>query len=274
MTHQSLAIRSFSMLFLLCTMLPSVSRSEPLRWLPQSSEPASDRPTLQASASGAEKAANITPEQRGDVYLARGEYAAALATYLSITPITAVSVNKIGVAYTHLLALDEALRYYRRALELNPRYAEAYNNEGAVYQGQLKYPAAVKAYKHALKINNRLSSCYRNLGEVYMAEGHYSSGSAAFRKALRLDPGIFDPNRPGNIDIFGTHQQRIETALYLAKLFATMRQDGRALDELRQACSLGFKDRKRLFRDPDLARLRDTPEFHRLLKDALMDNVG
>jgi tetratricopeptide (TPR) repeat protein len=209
----------------------------------------------------------LSLEQRGDVQLARGEYAAALSTYQRVQPADAVVDNKIGIAYNHLFALDAALKQYQLALKLNPRYAEAYNNEGAAYQGKLMYSAAIKAYKHALKLNNRLAPSYRNLGVAYVDEEKYSKATAAFRKALQIDPHSLDPDRPGNIAAFGTIQQRIEMAVHLAGVLATMRKNEQALFELKQACSLGFHDRKRLFRDPDLKLLRDTPEFHQFLVD-------
>ena len=182
--------------------------------------------------------------------------------------------NKIGMAYSHLFALDQALKYYQLALQLNPRYAEAYNNEGAIYQVRFNYSSAIKAYKRALKLNNRLAPPYRNLGVAYVEKGQYSKARAAFRKALQLDPHCFDPDRPGNIASFGTLQQRIEIAIHLADVFAIMRQNQQAISELRQACSLGFKDRKRLFRDPDLNLLRDTPEFHLFLVDEHLNAVS
>ena len=71
----------------------------------------------------------------------------------------------------------------------------------------------------------------------------------------------------------GTTQQRIEAAIHLADVFATMRRNEQALGELRQACSLGFKDRKRLFHDSDLKLLRDTPEFHQFLVEEHLDAI-
>ena len=218
-------------------------------------------------------ATRLEPEELGDLQLARGEYAAALATFRSVQPATAALNNKIGVAYSHLFALDEALKYYRQALAMKPDYAQAYNNEGTAYQGKLQYGAAVKAYKKALRINHDMPAAYRNLGIAYVSEGKYAKASDAFRKALALDPHILD-NRPGELNTFGTAQQRIEIAIYLAKAFTKTRRYDAAIEELKQACSLGFKDRKRLLHDPDFAALRETPQFDRFLAEGHLEGAG
>ena len=59
--------------------------------------------------------------------------------------------NKIGVAYHHMFALDEARKYYQMALAMNPNYADALNNLAAVYHGQHEYKQAERTYKQALK---------------------------------------------------------------------------------------------------------------------------
>ncbi len=238
---------------------------------PPQNSPVKDEASVGPQAKGL---AGLSLEQQGDLQIARREYATALATYQRIEPSNAVVDNKIGIAYSHLFALDQALKQYQLALKLNPRYAEAYNNEGAAYQGKLNYSSAIKAYKRALKLNSRLAPSYRNLGLAYIEEGKYSKASPAFRKALQLDPHSFDPNRPGDIETLGTLQQRIEIAIHLADVLAIMRQNEQAIDELKKACSLGFNDRKRLFRDSDLKLLRDTPEFHLFLVEEHLNEIG
>ena len=268
-----LIVRLFSVILLVSSLVPGPRCRAACPWASLQNTPATDvasskEPGIRTEPSGPRR---LSPEEKGDIQLARGQYAAALATYQSIQPASAVLNNKIGIAYNHLSALDEALKQYQLALKLNPRYADAYNNEGAAYQGKLMYSAAIKAYKRALKLNNRLVSSYRNLGIAYIDKEQYSKATAAFRKALQLDPHSLDSDRPGHVDAFGTRQQRIEMAIHLADVLATMRQNEPALAALRQACTLGFNDRKRLFRDSDLKLLRDTPEFHQFLVEEHLD---
>jgi tetratricopeptide (TPR) repeat protein len=58
----------------------------------------------------------VSAELKGDTLMARGQFSAALREYLRETNQSAVLLNKIGLAYHHLLAFDQALRYYQQAL--------------------------------------------------------------------------------------------------------------------------------------------------------------
>ena len=63
----------------------------------------------------------ISPELEGDLLMAHKSYAAALDAYQRETQRSAVLLNKIGVAYHHLFALDQARKYYQMALAINPQ---------------------------------------------------------------------------------------------------------------------------------------------------------
>src|ERR1700756_859210 len=72
--------------------------------------------------------AALTPEIEGDLLMVHRSYAAAITAYERETQRTAVIWNKIGVAYHHMFALDQARKYYQQALAMNPGYADALNN--------------------------------------------------------------------------------------------------------------------------------------------------
>ncbi len=207
----------------------------------------------------------VTLDTLADVQMARGGYVAALTTLQQIQPRTAGVWNKMGVAYHHLYAFDQALSCYRQALALDPHFAEAYNNMGAVYYGRLRYSAAVKEYRLSLKYKPRAAVTYLNLGTAYFAQTKYKKGVEEYRRALKFDPAIFDPDRQTAVDETGTQQQRMERYFYVAEIYASFGRIQDALASLRKALSEGFKDRKRLRDDKELAVLRDTPEFHQLL---------
>jgi tetratricopeptide (TPR) repeat protein len=213
----------------------------------------------------------VTLDTLADVQMARGSYAAALTTLQQIQPRTAAVWNKMGVAYHHLYAFDQALSCYREAVALDPHFPEAYNNIGAVDYGRLRYSSAVKEYKRSLKYKPHAAVTYLNLGTVYFAETKYKKGVEEYRRALKIDPTIFDPGRQTAVEENGTQQQRMERYFYVAEIYASFGRTQDALLSLRKAFSEGFKDRKRLREDKELAVLRDTPEFHQLLIEAHME---
>src|ERR1700689_570367 len=81
----------------------------------------------------------ISPETRGDVMMAYKRYRDALDYYKPGAATSAALANKTGIAYQQLLDLDDARKYYERAIKLHPMYAEAINNLGTVYFAKKSY---------------------------------------------------------------------------------------------------------------------------------------
>ena len=139
--------------------------------------------------------AALSPEIQGDLLMVHHSYAAAIDAYQQETQRSAVLANKIGVAYHHLFALDQARKYYQQALAMNPRFADALNNLAAVYHGQHEYKQAERTYKQALKYSPNAAITYCNLGTSYFADEKYKAGMEAYHKALALTPTSLIPTR-------------------------------------------------------------------------------
>src|SRR5437879_11286050 len=75
---------------------------------------------------------SLSPEQRADILMARKMYREAVDVYKEAPLNSAITWNKIGIAYHQMLQIDEAKRNYEQALKLNPHYAEAINNLGTI----------------------------------------------------------------------------------------------------------------------------------------------
>jgi tetratricopeptide (TPR) repeat protein len=209
--------------------------------------------------------AALTPEIEGDLLMVHRSYAAAIEAYERETQRTAVIWNKIGVAYHHMFALDQARKYYQQALAMNPSYADALNNLAAVYHGQHDYKQAERTYKRALKYSPSAAITYCNLGTSYFAEEKYKAGMEAYHKALELNPNIFDPGQTQIVQETSSRRQLVAVNYYLAKTYATAGKLQESLAYLRKALEAGFKDRKQLMKDKEFASLRSTPEFHQLM---------
>ena len=209
--------------------------------------------------------AALSPEIEGDLLMIHHSYAAAIDAYQRDSHPSAVHWNKIGVAYHHMFALDEARKYYQMALAMNPNYADALNNLAAVYHGQHDYKQAERTYKQALKFAPENAITYCNLGTAYFADEKYKPGMEAYRKALALNPHIFDPGQTQIVQETSTRRQLVAVNYYLAKTYATAGKMEEALSYLRKALEAGFKDRKQLMKDKEFAVLRSTPEFHQLM---------
>ena len=211
----------------------------------------------------------LTPETRGDIYMARKMYREAIDTFRQGPDKDPVLLNKIGIAFHQLMQLDDARKSYERALKIKPDYVEAMNNLGTVYYAKKSNRRAISWYKKALRVDPnspRCASIYMNLGTAYFARKEYDHAQEAYRTAMKLDPEVFE--RHGNFGVMleeRTVEERAKYHVFLARMYA---RDGRtdlALQYLRKALEEGFKEKKKLQEEPDFASLRELPEFKELM---------
>jgi tetratricopeptide (TPR) repeat protein len=212
-----------------------------------------------------ENLSQLSPELQGDLLVARQRYLDAIAAYHDAPQDSAVVANKIGVAYHHLFDLNDAKIYYQRALKLDPGYAQAVNNLGAIYHAEKNYKQAERLYRKAIKLNPKSPLFYSNLGTAYFFEGKVKKGADAYRQAFALDPNVFEHSTGSKVEEISSTKGMAEVNYALAKNYAMAGMNDRAMNYLRKALSEGFNDRKKLMNDPELASLRETPEFVQIL---------
>lgn len=241
-----------SLLLAIATLLllpPQVVRADSLPQTPASNTPAT-----------------LSAEERGDLLMARQEYLAAIDAYRQ-APVSAVILNKLGIAYHHLFALDEARKDYEKALLIRPNYPEAINNLGAADFAQGHYKESIKLYRKAFKLMPDSAVIAANLGTAYFARGKYQSGLESYQTAFRLDPNVFAGESGQIIPGPSEARDRARQDYCIAQLFAEAGDQDHALDYLRKALNDGFRDRNRLMQDTDFAQLRKTPAFAQLMAE-------
>ena len=228
-------------------------------------------PQLQQPVSGpAPAASELSPELRGDLAMAHQQYLEAIDAYSQVPNKSAVIWNKMGMAYHHLFAIDEARRDYQRALALRPDYPEALNNLGAIYYAKKNYKKALKYYQKALEYDPKSAPIYSNLGTAWFARGKVDRGIDAYRTAFALDPHVFESNSALLVNESLPAHDRAEQDYCIAKLFAESGKNHEAIAYLRKALDEGFTDRKKILEDRTLASLRATPEFNQLMVEEKM----
>lgn len=214
---------------------------------------------------GDEPTKAVTPEMRGDIFMARKQYREAIEAYRQL-PENAILANKIGIAYHQMMQLGTAKKQYERAIKLNPKYAEAVNNLGTVHYAQKSYRRAVNQYKKALKLAPNSASIYSNLGTGYFARKKYKEAFEAYQQALAIDPEVFEHRSTHGVLLQERSvEERAKFHFYLSKTYAKAGMTERALLYMRKALEEGFKDRQRFTEDPEFAGLRELAEFQQLL---------
>lgn len=208
----------------------------------------------------------ITPEIRGDIFMARKMYREAAEAYLEGSAGNAVLINKTGIAYHQMLQLEIAKKYYERSIKLNPKYSEALNNLGTVYYARKSYRRAVGQYKKALQFSPHSASIFSNLGTAYFARRNYDEAMKCYEKALALDPEVFEHRSSAGVLLQErTVEERAKFHYYQARLYAKQGMNDRALLCLRKALEEGLKDREKIKDEPEFAKLRELPEFQEIM---------
>jgi tetratricopeptide (TPR) repeat protein len=208
----------------------------------------------------------LTPEQRGDLYMARKMYREAIDTYRANANNSAVMWDKIGIAYHQMGDLNAARKAYEHAVKLDKKYADAINNVGTVFYAEKKYRSAIARYNQALRYAPDSASIYSNLGTAWYARGNIELMVQAYTKALQLDPEVFEKN-----SMVGTRMMDrgvTDKARYhfeMARLFAASGKNELALQYLRKALEEGFKEKEKLQQAKEFAALRETQEFKDLM---------
>jgi tetratricopeptide (TPR) repeat protein len=207
----------------------------------------------------------ISPQERGDIFMARKMYREAIDVYKQV-PASAVMLNKIGIAYHQMADLDSARRYYERAAKTDPQYAEAINNLGTIYYARKSYRRAISEYKKALRITPESASAWANLGSAYFARKNFETASEAYQHALTLDPEVFERHSTtGSTVQERSIGDRAKFHYYLARTYAKAGRNADAIIYIRKALEEGFKEREKFTQEPEFAGLRDDPEFKQLM---------
>jgi tetratricopeptide (TPR) repeat protein len=115
----------------------------------------------------------------------------------------------LGLAFTSVGRIEEAIGEFKKAIQLNPMAGGAYLNLGYIYNKQGRFEEAIQAYKKAMVVTPRLAAeCHNNLGNAYLDQGRKQEAINEFRLALRERPGYARPyfklggiyEEDGNID--------------------------------------------------------------------------
>jgi tetratricopeptide (TPR) repeat protein len=215
-----------------------------------------------------DKPTQLSPEKRGDLFMARKMFREAIDAYRQAMPQGRpfVLYNKIGIAYHHMLDFNAAKKNYDQALKLNPQYAEALNNIGALYFAQKNYRRAISEYQKALKVDPDSATIYSNLGTAFYARKRIEDAMKAYQHALALNPDVFETRgTAGTILQEKSGEEQAKLHYFMAKSYAQAGMPDRALQYMRRCLEEGFKDRKKFLEEPEFSGLKDLPEFKQLM---------
>jgi tetratricopeptide (TPR) repeat protein len=204
------------------------------------------------------------------LHLIRKEYDEAVAYYkraLESDPRNAACLNKLGMAYLQLQQFGPALSSFKKSVKADGDFAAAVHNMGVVYHERKQYGKAIRAYSKALTMNPQMAVAYASLGYAYFATKRYPEAMDAFRKAVALDPSVFGHGSSAGSVV----QDRtvVDHALFdflLAKMYAQAGNLERCLFHLKKARDEGYRSLGSVKTDPAFAAVVKEPGVLELIE--------
>ncbi|MDM8518628.1 tetratricopeptide repeat protein [Anaerolineales bacterium HSG6] len=84
--------------------------------------------------------------------------------------------------------LEQAIKIFTQAIELNPDYVSAYTNRGLAYRLMGNFEAALEDFEEAVAANPTSDNAYNNRGTAYAQSRQYFEALKDFDKAIELNP--------------------------------------------------------------------------------------
>jgi protein O-mannosyl-transferase len=122
-----------------------------------------------------------------------------------------VAFNNIGDALASLNRLEEAGRYFEKAIALNPKYDDAIYNYALYLAKKGDTLGAATHFSRVIKIEPHYTAAYVNLAILQHHRGAIGEAETLLLKALELDPD--DGNAHNNLGIICADQGKPEEAI-------------------------------------------------------------
>jgi tetratricopeptide (TPR) repeat protein len=119
---------------------------------------------------------------------------------------------------------EEAIVFFRRAIDLNPDFAEAYYNLGVAYEKLGKHKDSVDTLKKAIQLAPENANAHYALGYACYELKRYKESIDAFERSLALKPGnAFARKKLGSAYLaIGYKEKAQEQYLLLKSLNSTL----------------------------------------------------
>jgi tetratricopeptide (TPR) repeat protein len=107
---------------------------------------------------------------------------------IDLDPRHAAALTNLGVVLQEDGQLDVAVTYYRRALVAEPDFVPAHFNLANALRATGQDGEALRHYREAVRLEPTLGAAHNNLGEILASQGRLELALGHFREAVKLSP--------------------------------------------------------------------------------------
>lgn len=119
------------------------------------------------------------------------------------------------------------ITFYTQLIKHNPNVARIYNNLAMAYSENGQTDEAIRTYKKAIQVGDFYAETHYNLANAYLAQNNMKSAEAEYRKALTINP--FFLHSYVQLALLYKHQERQED---LEKLLQELRKKAETSQEI------------------------------------------
>jgi tetratricopeptide (TPR) repeat protein len=110
---------------------------------------------------------------------------------VSKSPQKAGGHNNLGMAYRTKNILDDAIREFQIALQLNPNLFQTHSNIASAYMAKGMSDKALRHFQTSLELMPYNAEAHFNIGLIYLAKGFVDKARKAFQMALQVKPNYY-----------------------------------------------------------------------------------
>ena len=96
--------------------------------------------------------------------------------------------NGLGVNLKVLGKVDDAIKAYIRAIQIDPLNGFIYNNLSNAFKSKQQYQKAIQASYDAIRCDRKNAEFYNNIGLLYEKVKQYENAIGAYKMAIKLNP--------------------------------------------------------------------------------------
>lgn len=156
---------------------------------------------------------------RGNVYMNSQKFDLALDSYLDYasfkTELTSLIYQYLGDCMEELSEFSYAIRFFKKAIEMDPRNPDAYYGYATSLMWTSSYQEGIEAIRMSLEIDNTIPDYYFVLAQGYIETNNVDGAIAAIESAIDIEPNEilawielvklkFKKSKRFNVHSFGT----------------------------------------------------------------------